>query len=261
MQLGVCADPFAIRPFPRPLPFDFIEGHVQNFLRPEAPEAEFAPLDAALAGAAVKMPAANCLFPADLKVVGPAVDWRRFDGYVETAFRRAQQSGLRCIVFGSAGARMVPEGFSAARAFEQYVEALRRMAPVAQRHGLTVVVEPLNRGECNLINTVEEGFEAAERAAHPSVELLVDLFHMLRNDEAPGGIVKVGSRIRHAHLAERDERTAPGVKGDDFRPFLRALRAAGYDSLLTIECHWGDFAAEAAPALAEVRRQLAESGY
>jgi sugar phosphate isomerase/epimerase len=261
MQLGVCSDPFAIRPCPRPLPFDFIEGHVQNFLRPEAPEAEFAPLDAALAGAGVPMPAANCLFPADLKVVGPAVDLARFDRYVEVALRRAQQAGLRLIVFGSAGARMVPEGFSAARAFEQYVEALRRMAPVAQRHGITLVVEPLNRGECNLINTVEEGFEAAARADHPAVELLVDIFHMLRNDEAPSHLVKVGSRIRHAHIAERDERTAPGVKGDDFRPFLRALKAVGYDGLLTVECLWGDFAAEAAPAFAALRRQVAESGY
>ncbi|HVW22061.1 MAG TPA: TIM barrel protein, partial [Opitutaceae bacterium] len=153
MLLGVCSDPFAIRSFPRPLPFDFIEGHVQNFLLPEAPEAEFAPHDAALAGAGVPMPAANCLFPADLKVVGPAVDLVRFDRYVESAFRRAQRCGLRLVVFGSAGARMVPEGFPKTRAFEQYVEALKRMAPVAQRHGITLVVEPLNRGECNLINT------------------------------------------------------------------------------------------------------------
>ena len=86
---------------------------------------------------------------------------------------------------------MVPEGFSPTRAFAQYVEALRRMAPVAQRHGVTIVVEPLNRGECNLINTIVEGAEAAAQADHPAVKLLVDIFHMLRNGESPDDIVTV----------------------------------------------------------------------
>jgi sugar phosphate isomerase/epimerase len=256
MQIGICSDPFAIRALARPLPFDFIEGHIQNFLQPEAPDGEFAPAAAALPASGMRMPAANCLFPADLKVVGPHVDWARFDRYVATVMRRSQEIGISLIVFGSAGARMVPEGFSGARAFEQYVEALKRMAPVAQAHGVTVLVEPLNRGESNLINTIVEGLEAAERANHPSVQLLVDIFHMLRNGEPASDIGKVGPRIRHAHIAEKDERTAPGVKGDDFRPYLRALEAAGYDRLLTIECYWKDFAADVAPAVAALRRQI-----
>ena len=243
------------------LPFDFIEGHIQSFLLPEAPDSDFAPHAAALRASGLTMPAANCLFPADLKVVGPAVDQARFDRYAATVMRRAGEFGMRFIVFGSAGARMVPEGFSPARAFAQYVEALRRMAPLAERHGVTLVVEPLNRGECNLVNTVVEGAEAAAQADHPSVQLLVDIFHMLRNGESPDDIVKVGARVRHAHIAEKTERTAPGVKGDDFRPFLRALKRISYDDLLTIECNWGQLAPEAGPALAALRGQLADAGY
>ena len=261
MLIGICSDPASIQTLSRPLPFDFIEGHVQNFLLPEKPDSDFEPHAQALRAGGVAMPAANCLFPADLKVVGPAVDQARFDRYVTTVMRRAGEIGIRFIVFGSAGARMVPEGFSTAKAFAQYVDALRRMAPLAQRHGVTLVVEPLNRGESNLINTVIEGAEAAAQADHPSVKLLVDIFHMLRNDESPDDIVKVGPWVRHAHIAEKAERTAPGVKGDDFQPFLRALKRIGYDEKLAIECNWGQLGPEVGPASAALRGQLVDAGY
>jgi sugar phosphate isomerase/epimerase len=156
---------------------------------------------------------------------------------------------------------MVPEGFSGAKAFEQYVDLLRQFAPLAEENGVTIVVEPLNRGECNLVNTVLEGAEAVQRANHPAVKLLVDLFHMLRNGESPDDIVKVGPLIRHAHLAENKDRAAPGTHGEDFRPFLRALRRTGYNERLALEPIWTDLPGQLAAALAETRRQLADAGY
>ena len=168
---------------------------------------------------------------------------------------------MTLIVFGSAGARMVPEGFSTAKAFEQYVDILRQFGPLAEENGVTIVVEPLNRGECNLVNTVLEGAEAVQRANLPSVKLLVDLFHMLRNGESPDDIIKVGPLIRHAHLAENKDRAAPGTHGDDFRPFLRALRRAGYNQRLALEPIWTDLPRQIGPALQELRKQLADAGY
>lgn len=261
MQLGLCLDPATLATLPAPYPFDFIEGHVQNFLKPDAPAADFAPLAAALRACPRPMPAANCFLPATHKVVGPVVDSVALARYADTAFRRAREVGLSIIVFGSAGARQIPEGWPATRAFEQYVEALTLFAPLAQAQGVTLVVEPLHRGECNLVNTIVEGAEAVRRAEHPAVKLLVDLFHMLRNGESPDDILRVGP-IHHAHLAEDKDRAAPGVNGEDFRPFLRALKKVGYNSLLTIECIWkAGPAAEAAPSLAALRTQLADSGY
>jgi len=93
------------------------------------------------------------------------------------------------------------------------------------------------------------------------VKLLVDVFHMLRNGESPDDILKVGPLIRHAHLAENKDRAAPGVNGENFRPFLRALRKAGYNDRLALEPIWTDLPNQLAPALSEVRRQLADSGY
>ncbi|MEO6004320.1 MAG: sugar phosphate isomerase/epimerase family protein [Opitutus sp.] len=261
MQIGYCTDPTALAALPFRPQCDFIEGHVVNFLAPEAPEVEFAPRVDALKKSGFPMPAANVLLPAALKCVGPDVDDARLERYGRTVFRRARELGLTLIVFGSAGARMIPEGFPSAKAFEQYVDLLRRFGPLAAERGVTLVVEPLNRGECNLVNTVVEGAEAVRRANHPAVKLLVDIFHMLRNGESPDDIVKVGPLIRHAHVAENNDRAAPGTHGDDFRPFFRALRRAGYNDRLALEPTWTDLPRQLGPALVALRQQLAEAGY
>lgn len=261
MQIGFCTDPATLATLPARPACDFIEGHVVNFLAPEAPDAEFSPRAAALHASGFPMPAANVLLPATLKCSGPDIDYARLDRYAHTVFRRAKEVGMTLIVFGSAGARMVPEGFPINKAFEQYVDILRQFAPLAEENGVTIVVEPLNRGECNLVNTVLEGAEAVRRANHPAVKLLVDIFHMLRNGESPDDIVKVGSLIRHAHVAENQDRAAPGTHGDDFRPFLRALLRAGYNDRLALEPIWTDLPRQLGPALTELRRQLADAGY
>ena len=261
MKIGFCTDPATLAALPFRPECDFIEGHVVNFLAPEAPDADFAPRAAALRACGYPMPAANVLLPAALKCSGPDVDLPRLERYGRTVFRRCREIGMTVIVFGSAGARMVPDGFPIAQAFEQYVDLLRRFGPMAQENGVTLVVEPLNRDECNLVNTVLEGAEAVRRADHPAVKLLVDLFHMLRNGESPDDIVKVGPLIRHAHLAENKDRAAPGIYGEDFRPFLRALRQTGYNDCLALEPIWTDLPNQLAPALRELRRQLAEAGY
>src|SRR5688572_16785901 len=261
MQIGFCTDPATVASLPVRPDCDFIEGHVVNFLTPEAPDSEFARRAAALRACGFPMPAANVLLPATLKCSGPGIDYARLERYGQTVFRRAKEIGMTLIVFGSAGARMVPEGFSVTKAFEQYVDLLRQFGPLAEKNGVTIVVEPLNRGECNLVNTVLEGAEAVQRANQPAVKLLVDIFHMLRNGESPDDIVKVGPLIRHAHVAENKDRAAPGTNGDDFRPFLRALRRTGYNDRLALEPTWTDLPRQIGPALVELRKQLTDVGY
>jgi sugar phosphate isomerase/epimerase len=261
MQIGFCTDPATLASLPERPECDFIEGHVVNFMIPEAPDADWAPRAAAVRACGYPMPAANVLLPPTLKVSGPDIDYARLDRYAATVFRRAKEIGMTLIVFGSAGARMVPEGFSQATAFEQYVDILKQFGPLAEENGVTIVVEPLNRGECNLVNTVLEGAEAVRRANTRGVQLLVDIFHMLRNGEPPDDILKVGPLIRHAHLAENKDRAAPGTHGEDLRPYFRALRQAGYNARLALEPTWTNLPHELGPALKNLRIQLADAGY
>ncbi len=257
MQLGICSHPDDLSAYDQ-IDFDFIEGHVQSLLVPEQPESGFVPHAAAVARSRRPMRTASCFLPADLKVCGPQVDLPRLLRYAETAFARAAAIHVPLLVFGSGGARQVPPDWSVAEGFEQLVDALNLMAPLAGNHGVTLALEPLCREECNLVNTVLEGAVAVARVNHPNVRLHVDFFHMLRNGESPDDIVKAGAYIVHAHVAENRNRAQPGVHGEDFSPFLQALSRIHYAGDLVVECVWTQPPIEASgPAIAALRSQLA----
>lgn len=261
MLLGLCASAVGSAKALAAAPLDYVEEHVQNFLAPEGPEDAFAQRLAQAGVAARCTVAANCFLPGALKCTGPQIDEARILAYARTAFARAERAGIDTIVFGSGGARQVPDGFSTATAFEQFIALLTRLAPLAARHGVTLVVEPLNRGECNFINTVDEGAEVVRRVDQPAVRLLADLYHMLRNGEGPEALTRHGALLAHTHIAEKEKRTGPGIAGDDFRPFLTALRAGGYDRRMSLECGFPDLEADLARSLKALRGQLADAGY
>jgi sugar phosphate isomerase/epimerase len=260
LKIGVCTS-VSQAAIVRAAGGEFVEEHIQNLLLGERPEADFVPNREKALACGLPVPAANCFLPAAMKCVGPDVDLAGILRYADAAFSRAKQIGLGIFVFGSGGARRVPDGFSKDKAFEQFVEMLKQLGPLAQKHNVTIVVEPLNSGECNIINSVPEGAEAVRRCGHPQVWLLADIFHMMRDGQGPEDIEAHGSLLRHVHVAEKEKRTPPGVAGDDFRPYLRALKKAGYQGRIAIESSWKDFAGQCAGAIGELRRQLADAGF
>lgn len=137
--------------------FDYVEENVQSFLSPEEPENVFAPRLASAQSAALPVKAACCFLPGSLKCTGPSVDLERIARYADSAFRRARQVGINIIVFGSGGSRQIPEGFDRATALDQFIASVKLLAPLAEQHGVTVVIEPLNSRECNFINSLAEG--------------------------------------------------------------------------------------------------------
>jgi sugar phosphate isomerase/epimerase len=236
---------------------DYVEESVQGFLVPEKPELEFRPKAETAAASPVPVRACNSFLPGSLKSVGPEARPDEIVAYAVTAFRRAREIGIKTIVFGSSGSRSIPLGFDRGEAGRQFVALLRRLGPVAEANGIVIAVEPLNRDETNFINSVAEGADIVREAGHPSVRLLADIYHMLRENEGPEALIAAGPLLRHVHVAERERRTPPGVAGDDFRPYLRALRRAGYAGAISIECRWGDIAAELPAALKALRAQIA----
>ena len=134
-------------------------------------------------------------------------------------------------------------------------------APLAERHGVTIVIEPVCRHDSNFIRSLAEGAEIVERVDHPHVRLLADFWHMILEDEPASEIVRWRHLLEHVHLSELGlDRGEPGRRGDDLRPYLRALRKAGYDKGLVIEANWRDLAAESRSGLAELRGQMTDSG-
>jgi sugar phosphate isomerase/epimerase len=199
------------------------------------------------------------LLPAALKTLGPDANHEAILQRTDLVLKRAKECGSQYIVFGSGGSRMIPEGFDRDKAKAQHIELTRKMAPLAEKYGVTIAVEPLNRGETNFINSLAEGVEIVDAVKSPRVKLLCDIYHMLKEDEPATEIVKYGKHIVHCHIAEKENRTPPGVKGDDFRPYLGALKKINYKGGLSIECFvYNDFDAEAKKGIEVLKKQLSE---
>jgi sugar phosphate isomerase/epimerase len=233
----------------------YVEVSCRGWLKPDEPRDAFEPALAKLRSAAVPALAANSFLPGGLKSVGPDANHARTIAYAAVAFRRAEEAGIRIITFGSGASRAIPDGYARADAELQFVALLARMGPIAAQHGVTVCVEPLQKRETNMINRVSEAQRLVSAVGHPSIGITADFFHMLRENEGAGSIRAAGPLIRHLHVAEKRERTAPGNDGDDFRPYLEALDAIGYDGLMSIECRWRDLPAELPRAIETLRTQ------
>jgi sugar phosphate isomerase/epimerase len=237
--------------------YSFVEENVRNFLVPAEPESVFEPKIVLLKDSKLPVEACNSFLPGNLKCVGPAPVHEEILKFGETAFRRAQLVGVKTIVFGSGGARSIPEGFSREEARQQFISLCRQLAPLAQKYNVVISLEPLNTSECNFINSVAEGGEIVEAVNHENIRLLADIYHMLKENESPSNITKYGHLLYHTHIAEKNGRTAPGVNNEDFTPYFKALKDINYQGRMAIECSWKNLGEQAANALQAMRNQLA----
>jgi len=248
MQYGVCSSFDLFRPV-ADAGFDYVELGVPTLLKPRESRAAFGETLAALRAGPLPCPVLNNFVPGDLdlKITGPDADLVALRAYVATVFERAEEAGVRVIVFGSSVARSVPDGFDRAEAFDQVVAFCRMVGPLAEARAVTVVVEPLS--DCNFLRTVDEAADVVRATDHPAVRLLVDAYHWAVLGDSADAIVSNGPLLRHVHLATFANRLPPGAEPCDLGPFFDALRRAGYDGRVSVESSHtptSDFARELA---------------
>ena len=238
--------------------FDYIEESVQNLLHAhDQGDADWKG-DVLAQGSPLPIPAANVMVPGVLKVTGDAADPAKLLAYMRTVLARAKKVGIQTIVFGSGVARMVPDGFDRERAYGQIVAFLKAVAPVAQENGVTIVIEPLNKTECNILNGILESAEVAKRVGHPNIKLLWDTYHFWMDGQEMRELtetIKTGL-VHHIHLADKEGRVGPGRSGkNDYKPVFAVLKEGGYDGMISIESPAFDIAKEGKEVAAYVRSE------
>jgi D-psicose/D-tagatose/L-ribulose 3-epimerase len=140
---------------------------------------------------------------------------------------------------------------------ERVAERLRPVAELAGEHGVRLAVEPLNRYETSLINTVEQGLELVEQVGSDACGLLLDTYHMNIEERNPSGAARqAGARIAHVHGCGTD-RGAPGSDDFGWPAFFAALDESGYEGAIVIESFTPDN--EAIAVAASIWRPLADS--
>ncbi|HEY8456664.1 MAG TPA: sugar phosphate isomerase/epimerase family protein [Actinopolymorphaceae bacterium] len=126
----------------------------------------------------------------------------------------------------------------AAERRSRYVELRDNLGPVvdhAMASGVKIGVEPLNRYETSLINTVDQALTALDGLPSRGCGVALDVFHMnIEEQDIPAAIVRAAGRIAHVQVCGND-RGAPGADHLDWQGILAALCKADYGGPLVIE--------------------------
>jgi sugar phosphate isomerase/epimerase len=206
---------------------------------------------------ALELPCETCnnFFPKTMRLTGDSIDEDAITDYMERMLSRAGELGAEIVVFGSGAAKRVPNGFPKSLAFTQLKALLDKMSVIALKTGITIVIEPSNRDDCNIINTFSEGVDLVSLAGRENIKVLIDYFHATLENDDVAIINQHKGYLQHIHFScPRDDargiRVPPSLNdGWDYSVFVSVIKESGYEKRITLEAYMTDFIRESNDAL------------
>jgi sugar phosphate isomerase/epimerase len=212
--------------------YDFIEPLI----------AGFGMTDAASLEAAKQLVSRACLptlsfgqfFTPDVRLVGPESDASSVKSYLGRVAELMAYANADVAVMGSASARNVPDDFERTQAEDQLLEAYSWAAEAFHGSGTTIAIEPQNRNETNIINSLPEAVSFAQRVNRPELRVAADSYHMDEEQEPLQHLSTFAEWIVHVQLADTG-RGRPGSGSFDYGTFFGHLKQSRYPGHLSIE--------------------------
>lgn len=187
--------------------------------------------------------------PAHIRMTGWSMDLNRVKEYFSCLARRMEVLKVRYLGIGSPASRTLPLDFSQERA-DQQMRAVLAEASRAYPQGL-VLLESLNTGETNYINTIAHAARVVDGLDASRVGLVLDVYHLVLCGEGLDAVTKeVAGRIHYMHIADPVGRAFPSYSTDPslFDLTRRAARATGVEEI-AIEAKTKNLAQDAKRAL------------
>jgi D-psicose/D-tagatose/L-ribulose 3-epimerase len=139
------------------------------------------------------------------------------------------------LVFGSPFQRASTGGLTREEAARHYVEGLAAVAPHAEERGVTILIEALPIGQCDVVHTLDEAASLVREIGSPAIRTMYDSHNAV--DELEPHEVLVDRHfdlIRHIHVNEMDgKHPTPG--GFDFQPVFATLKRRKYKGWISLE--------------------------
>jgi D-psicose/D-tagatose/L-ribulose 3-epimerase len=115
------------------------------------------------------------------------------------------------------------------------VKNLKVLAKHAEKRGVLICIEPLNRFETDFLNTCDQGLKLVKAVNSKAVKLHLDTFHMnIEEKDSAAAIRKAGKLLGHFHACGSDRGT-PGNDHIAWPPIVKALKDIGYKGDVVIE--------------------------
>ncbi len=115
------------------------------------------------------------------------------------------------------------------------VAGLKEAGDHAQKLGVVLAVEPLNRFESDVLCTTQQAIELLDAVDHPAVQLMLDTFHMHMEEASIAEAIRLGGRRVVHFQANENHRGFPGTGATDWVDVFRALHEIGYEGPVSLE--------------------------
>lgn len=158
--------------------------------------------------------------------------------YIEKCFELCNLWGVDFFagpMYAAVGkARMLPLE-DRKKEWELAVANVGKVCVMAQDHGLSIALEPLNRFESDMINTAEDVMRFIKDINHSNAKVLLDGFHMtIEEGNIVEAIKMVGDKLLHVQVSE-NHRGIPGTGLTPWTDFAKGLKAIDYTGAIVIE--------------------------
>jgi sugar phosphate isomerase/epimerase len=124
----------------------------------------------------------------------------------------------------------------AAQPREHHLACLKECCHAAADLGVSLLLEPLNRYECDWLNTTADALSIIAQLGFANLKYLADTYHMnIEEVNIAASMRRAGSALGYIHLVDSN-RCGPGQGHLPFGEVLNALIDVGYDGYLSLEC-------------------------
>ena len=117
------------------------------------------------------------------------------------------------------------------------IDSLQIAGEYAEDKKIILTIEPINRYEVGLVNSIEDALKIAKKVNNHFVRIMGDTFHMQieEGDGIANAIRRAGKYwLRHLHAAD-NTREAPGKGTMNWREIIRALYDIEYGGGISLE--------------------------
>jgi sugar phosphate isomerase/epimerase len=138
------------------------------------------------------------------------------------------------------------------------VAGLSELGAHASAAGVALLLEPLNRYEDHMVNTVAAAAALIAEAGTDGVRILADTYHMnIEEDDVCAALRSVRDVLGAVHLSDSN-RAQPGTGHVPFDAVFATLREIGFDGVVSVECRLRGEPAEAVATCGRYLRGLVD---
>lgn len=138
-------------------------------------------------------------------------------------------------MYSSVGKAHYDDPVEREKEWKRAVVGIREMADYADKKGVKLALETLNRFETDMLNTVSQGLDFIGDVGKDNVGLHLDTFHMHLEEKSSAEAVRLaGEKIFHFHACEND-RGIPGTGQVRWGEIAAAIKDVKYTGPIVIE--------------------------